>query len=584
VLRRALLASAALVAILALPAPAALADAPCPALSPTGPITVEFSDGSVGFRQAVFARPGITVASTGVPVAKALRDAGASTAYWEMNLPGLVGSPSAPADPASMDAVAAAEVQKAQASTACPNPLIALNEMVGSETAGPLSVGAQQYRDSILALMRALAADGAAPFLLVPRRFTTAGTEDWWQQVAQVGWLVPEAYTPAPSFWSIGQPFLISRAMRVALRDWVARLTVIGVPPSRVGLMLGFQSGDSQGGRAGLQPTAAWLDIVKLQSLAGLVVARDLGLSSVWSWGWGTFATPGSADPDKQAAACTYLWARDQTLCNAPALAVPGFDADLTAGAFVLAPAAQCSYTGGSFATTELTALTAAGVTSASALTALLERSLVRQKVKIGPTALLRAERSIIAGQFGGTRGQYTQFLQTEGAKPAVARDVLRDQLLEDKLARGLHVAPITGPDVTAFIAAHAGTRTRSVETVRPVRWLVGQTHGVAIPGLAPPAVLTAAPGATVLVHAEDGPVRVHVLGAKLRLPNAARSKARLAVRALLLSEERRAALRAWLAGAEQAAVATATCRADAVPVTGRSTLLQRWPQLRLQS
>ena len=56
---------------------------------------------------------------------------------------------------------------------------------------------AQRYRDAVLALMRALAANGATPFLLVPRRFTVTGTEDWWRQVAQVGWLVPEAYTPA---------------------------------------------------------------------------------------------------------------------------------------------------------------------------------------------------------------------------------------------------------------------------------------------------------------------------------------------------------------------------------------------------
>jgi hypothetical protein len=223
-------------------------------------------------------------------------------------------------------------------------------------------------------------------------------------------------------------------------------------------------------------------------------------------------------------------------------------------------------------------------VTSATALTALLERSLVRQKVKIGPTALLRAERSVIAGQFDGRRGQYTQFLQTEGATPAIARDVLRDQLLEAKLARGLRVPPISGPDVTAFIASHAGTRTRSVETTRPVRWLVGQTHGVAIPGLAPPEVLTAAPGATVVVHAEDGPVRVHVLGPKLRLPNAERSKARLAVRALLLAGARRTALSAWVTSGEQAAVSTATCRADAVPAVGPGKLLQRWPQLRLQA
>ena len=231
-----------------------------------------------------------------------------------------------------MDAVAAAEVQKAQASTACPNPIIALNEMLGSDVAGPLPATAQRYRDTILALMRALAADGATPFLLVPRRFTTKGTEDWWLQVAQVGWLVPEAYTPATSQVAVGDPFLISRAIRVGFREWVGRLTALGIPPSRIGIMLGFQSGDPFGGRAGLQPESSWLQIVKLQSLAGLVVGRELGLSSIWSWGWGTFATPGSADPDKQAAACTYLWARDPLLCDAPALAVPGFDADLTPG------------------------------------------------------------------------------------------------------------------------------------------------------------------------------------------------------------------------------------------------------------
>ena len=87
-----------------------------------------------------------------------------------------------------------------------------------------------------------------------------------------------------------------------------------------------------------------------------------------------------------------------------------------------------------------------------------------------------------------------------------------------------------------------------------------------------------------MLVHADDGPVRVRVLGAQAcALPRAARSKARLAVRALMLAEARRAALRDWLAGAEQAAVDTALCRADDVPVTGRSRLLARWPQLRLQ-
>ena len=586
-LRRALLASAVLLAVLALPVPAALAEAPCPVLNPAGPLPIEFSDGSVTFRQAVFARPGITVASTGVAVAKALRDAGASTAYWEMNLRNLVGTPSAPADPATMDAVAASELQKAHASTACPNPLIALNEMLGADVPGPPSPTAQRYRDAVLALMRSLAAQGATSFLLVPRRYTVAGSEDWWRQVAQVGWLVPEAYTAAPEWWARGHgnPFLVSREIRIEIRRrWLAPLTALGIPASRLGLMMTFQSGEPSGGRAGMQPTAAWLEMVKLQAQAGLVVSRELALSTLWSWGWGTFPTlPGSEDADKQAAACTYLWARDPLLCDAPAMAVPGFDPDLTAGLVDLAPELQCRYDGGSFSTKELTALTAAGVTSAGALTTLLERSVVRQRATVGPTALIRAERSVIAGAFGGRRGEYRQFLLGAGATPAVARDVIRDQLLQAKVARGLRVAPISGADVTAFMQAHAGTRTRSVETVRPVRWLVGQTRGVAIPGLAPPAVLSAATGSTVLVHAEDGPVRVRVLGAKVALPKAERSKARLAVRALILAEARRIALGEWRDGAGKTALDTALCRADEIPAIGGSKLLRRWPQLRLQ-
>ena len=204
----------------------------------------------------------------------------------------------------------------------------------------------------------------------------------------------------------------------------------------------------------------------------------------------------------------------------------------------------------------------------------------MRKRTTVGPTALLRAERSVIAGQFDGRRAAYRQFLQVAGATPAVARDAIRDQLLEAKIARGLRVAPISTADVKAFVASHAGMLTRSVETTRPVRWLVGQNRGVAVPGLAPREVLTASAGTTVLVHGAEGPVRVRILSSRVRL--SAQSGARLSVRGLMLSQARAAALREWLAGAEQAAVDTALCLGDDVPVTGRSRLLARWPQLRL--
>ena len=185
----------------------------------------------------------------------------------------------------------------------------------------------------------------------------------------------------------------------------------------------------------------------------------------MWSWGWGTFATPGSADPDKQAAACTYLWARDNTLCDVLALAVPGFDPDLTAGTVDLAPTTQCRYTGGAFGTAELTALTNAGISRAGALTALLERSLVRAKATVGPTALLRAERSVIAGAFDGQRGTYRQFLQSRGSDARGGprrhpRPVARGQGRAGTARR----ADLGGRRQGLHQGA-PGTRTRTVET-----------------------------------------------------------------------------------------------------------------------
>ena len=63
---------------------------------PTTPVWVEFSDGSVTFRDDVFRRPGIVVGSAGARVPQVLREGGATTMYWEMNLDVLVGTPSEP--------------------------------------------------------------------------------------------------------------------------------------------------------------------------------------------------------------------------------------------------------------------------------------------------------------------------------------------------------------------------------------------------------------------------------------------------------------------------------------------------------
>ena len=72
--------------------------------------------------------------------------------------------------------------------------------------------------------------------------------------------------------------------------------------------MLGFQASNR-----GTMNAVPWFEHVKMQALAAKQVAKETGIGSVWSWGW-IARNAAQADPDKEAAACVYLWARDPRL------------------------------------------------------------------------------------------------------------------------------------------------------------------------------------------------------------------------------------------------------------------------------
>src|SRR5262245_47245412 len=99
-------------------------------LPDAGPWWIEFSDGSVTFRNAVFAHTGVIAATQGGPtVPKQLRAGGAQTVYWQMRLGDLVGTTSKPADPASLPAAADKLFRRAVDASLCDTPIIALNEL-----------------------------------------------------------------------------------------------------------------------------------------------------------------------------------------------------------------------------------------------------------------------------------------------------------------------------------------------------------------------------------------------------------------------------------------------------------------------
>ena len=418
------------------PAAAKRAATPC-VLPSSSPLWIEYGDAVSTDVRDVFARPGVIVTSSGLAGPAYFRAHGVATTYFELNLPDLVGQPATPADPASIPAAASKLLAQATASTGCSTPWIALNELFGSNLPAPWSATNTVYRANVVALMQQLAAGGAHPVLLVHGNYTVAGaTADWWRQVAQSGDIVYEAYYDATHIYALG-PVMGNRRMRLGLRRLVSDFDGIGIAPARVGAMLGFHTLVSPGigGREGLQPREAWLRVVKWEALTAEQVAAETGLASIWSWGWGNFSGP---DPDKAAAACVYLWARDQSLCDGPEAGGPAFDASLAEGQIVLPTGIRCSLADDRIPAAAVRRLAVFTSDDHEALTALFARAALQSAAAVSSTDVLAVERDAIKRVFHGSRAAYVRALGRRHATVVIARDVIRDQLRRAALARQL--------------------------------------------------------------------------------------------------------------------------------------------------
>jgi hypothetical protein len=452
------------------------------------PLWIEYAEGSVGFRQAIFAKPGVVVATSGAAVPAALRSGGAQTVYWHMKLGAIVGTTIVPADPATIDAAAQKLFDQAVASTTCATPLIALNELNGASTTTPWTTTNAQYRANVLELLRQLASRGARPFLLVNSTPYTGGeAADWWRQAVQVADLVPEVYFNAPAITRQGV-ILGSRRMRVTLRSAVAAYTAIGIPVAKLGFVLGFQSGPGAGGREGLQPSSSWFEFTKLYTLAAKRVAAEFGVATVWTWGWGTFSAAGT-DPDKQAAACVYLWTRDQNLCDGPAAAGAGFADSLSEGQIDLPQGVQCSLDARAMRQTDLSRLTAVTHDRDVAFTILFDRLVESGLAKISPDRVRQAEQAIVAGSFNGSRPAFNAALARAGANIYVARAAIADELLRGQAEAAIAVAAPGEGQMLDFYASYADSLIRRFKVTPAAPWLGNRTSGFALAVAAPGAL-----------------------------------------------------------------------------------------------
>ena len=556
--------------------------APC-GLPDAQPLWIDYGVSPGSPLNAVMRRPGVIVGASGLGFPGELRAAGVKTVYFDLHLRQRVGTPSAPADPSVIEARANRFFDFAVQSTGCATPYIAFNELFGAWLPTPWSASNAQYRANVLTFLRTIAQRGGRSFLLLASKPYTAGEAgEWWRQVAAVADLVREVYFPAPHIYKQG-PIIANRTLRKAFRSAIDDFTELGIPTSKIGLMLGFQTTRGGGGREALKPARAWFEVVKWQALAAKRVAAETKIPTVWSWGW-QWWNNAERDPDKPAAACVYLWARDPSLCNARARAGPRFNASLTEGQLALPRGVRCTL--GRARITEAALSRLANVTTDRevALTALLARVAVQSVARPTRGEVLAAERAVIAGRFRGSRAAYLAALQRARATVGLARGVLADELRQLRLSARLRVKRPSSRDVSDYYRTYANLPARPVEASPAPLWLGGRRTGIALSSVAPARIFSVPSGRTVTVRSSGEEYTVRALDEAVPLGALPLAVARPAIRVALTHLARAEAYERWLVKRQEHTLRRAVCARDELPAVGASQLTEFLPFLALGS
>jgi hypothetical protein len=542
-----------------------------------GTLWVDFADGSVPFWQ-LFARPGVIAAAANFIYPPQLRAAGAKTVYWDMNFRLRVGTPLEPFDPAVVINRANRLYSTAAMSSGCSRPMIAENELNGANTLTPWTATNAQYRRNVLIYVQTLAALGAKPVILVPSAPYMGGeAADWWRQISNYADIVRESYFHARPVAKQG-PVEGSRTLRAMFRKRVAEFTDVGIPASKLGLMLGFQTTRGAGGREGA-PRKAWLQVTKLQALAARQVAGETRLRSLWSWGWAAW-TKAQADPDKPAAACVYLWTRSPKLCDGPAMAGPTFNTSRTEGQLVLGPGTRCTLYGRPITERTIAGLTAVTGDGDAAFSAAFGRAVTTALVPLKAKQIVLAERAIVTGRFGGSYGRYRAALAKAHASLGTARGVIADELRRMAIGPGMRVGSPSSADVREYYQTYGESQARLVQTKSAAPWLGNRKRGFALESTAPPQLFAIRQGGWRKVRTMRGTYQVRALDSPVPLGAIPFGLARPAVVTALRTLAQADRYEAWLLARERALVEQALCRRDVQPQTGVVPLTDYLPFL----
>jgi hypothetical protein len=538
----------------------------------------------------ILAKPGTLLAVTtqfgigGIDYAAAARARGAATYAFDLKMTRRVGTPNAPADPATIETAADNLYSRAVLRMGgCTTPLMVENELFGAGIPTPWTASTAQYRANVLAFLQDLAAKGAHPVILI-NKSPYSGSPDavaWWRSVSKVADIVREVYIPATNVWPLG-PVLANRFLRQSYRNAITDLTSMGIPPSRVGLMLSFLSHKGVGGRNGLEPSSAWFQVVKWEALSVKHVAREVGLGSVFSWGWQEW-NKREIDPDKPKAACVWLWARARRLCNAPRMLGKGFNRSLGVGQIRLPGGTVCRTEGmgavGAGAVNSLEALTG---DRQAALSALFERLVESSERPVSQHALLAAQREVIRDSFHGDRSAYLGALRQAHATAGIALGVLGDEVRRERLEQPRYARKPTAGEVASFYAAYPDLLVRRVHVSPAPSWLAGRT-GYAVAEAAPERLFSLPTGRTSRLSTLLGTFAVRPLADSEPLGALPLSRVRSGIVAALRGFERAQSFERWTIAQQNHALNRTICLRDQLPQPAAIDLTEYLPFLRIQ-
>jgi len=279
-----------------------------------------------------------------------------------------------------------------------------------------------------------------------------------------------------------------------------------------------------------------------------------------------------------------YLWTRDPKLCNGPAAAGKGFNESRSEGQPILPAGLRCRLGKTAVRWSAINPILKLTGDSELAFSNAFARAVEQQIVHVTYSDILAAERSIVAGRFGGSGAAYRAAIAQAHANISIARSIIGDELRRALIQSKFRVGAPTPAAIAQYHANFGDLQARLVEAKSETEWLGGRRSGYALASTAPPQLMNLSSGRWSALWSPLGTVRVRPLGPPKPLSSLPLGNVRPAIRSALIDQAREEHFPVWLTAAQKAAFPEAICWRNQFPELGQVDLTNYLPFLALTS